>query len=238
MIVSELNLSVPLNGAMLEMIANGAGLSEVLNELCAAIDSHAPGATSFVCLMDSDGKHLGPSPALAYQPHLQRPSHLFPIGPDRGSCGTAAFTKRRVIIPDISRDPKWPEEIRNIALEHGVCAAWSEPLISKDGKVLGTFCVSYGEPRNPDSRDIELIEAAGNIARIAIERERSQEDLKRAADELRQTVDTIPALAWCTLPDGSNEFLNQRWHDYTGLSAQEAQGWGWQVTIHPTTCPG
>src|SRR5579863_10638667 len=51
--------------------------------------------------------------------------------------------------------------------------------------------------------------------------------------QLRRIIDTIPTLAWCNLPDGSNEFLNQRWHDYTGFSAQEAYGWGWQVTIHP-----
>src|SRR5260370_4328059 len=88
------------------------------------------------------------------------------------------------------------------------------------------------------------MEAAGNIARIEIESDRSQEALKRAHDEireseatLRQTIDTIPTLAWCTLPDGSNEFLNQRWHDYTGLSAQEARGWGWQITIRPEDWP-
>ena len=164
---------------MLEMIASGAGLSEVLNSLCDAIDSHAPGAVSFVCVMDSDGKHLRPSAGPRVPAAFTKAITHFPIGPDRGSCGTAAFTKRRVIIPDISSDPKWPDELRNIALEHGVCAAWSEPLISKDGNVFGTFCVSYGEARNPDSRDIDLIETAGNIARIAIERERSQEALKR-----------------------------------------------------------
>ncbi|MCU1301926.1 MAG: sigma54 specific transcriptional regulator, Fis family [Candidatus Sulfotelmatobacter sp.] len=229
---------------ILEMIANGAGLSEVLNDLCDAIDTHAPGATSFVCVMDSDEKQLQPRAGPRVPAAFTKAITPFPIGPDRGSCGTAAFTKQRVIIPDISRDPKWPGDLRNVALEHGVCAAWSEPLISKDGEVLGTFCVSYGEPRNPDSRDIELIEAAGNIARIAIERERSQEALRRAFDEirqsestLRQTINTIPTLAWCNLPDGSNEFLNQRWHDYTGLSPQEAHGWGWQMTIHPQDLP-
>src|SRR2546425_1987115 len=46
-------------------------------------------------------------------------------------------------------------------------------------------------------------------------------------------LDTIPTLAWCILPDGSNEFLNQRWHDYTGLSRHEARGLGWRVTVHP-----
>ena len=58
-------------------------------------------------------------------------------------------------------------------------------------------------------------------------------EIKKSEDRLRVIVDTIPALAWSTLPDGSAEFLNQRWLDYTGLSAQEAQGWGWTVAIHP-----
>src|SRR5258706_13689163 len=56
----------------------------------------------------------------------------------------------------------------------------------------------------------------------------------RATDaELRRIIDTIPVLAWCNLPDGSNEFLNQRWQDYTGLSQREASGWGWKVAFHP-----
>jgi len=69
---------------------------------------------------------------------------------------------------------------------------------------------------------------------------RSQETLKGAPNErknsekqLRQVIDTIPTLAWCNLPDGSNEFLNQRWHEYTGLSPEESHGWGWQNAIHP-----
>src|SRR6266446_6759065 len=56
----------------------------------------------------------------------------------------------------------------------------------------------------------------------------------RATDaELRRIIDTIPVLAWCNLPNGSNEFLNQRWQDYTGLSQREACGWGWQAAFHP-----
>jgi formate hydrogenlyase transcriptional activator len=225
---------------MLEMIANGVGLSAVLNELCAAIDAQASGAISFVCLMDPDGTRLQPGAAPHLPAEFAKAITPFTIGPNRGSCGTAAFTKQRVIISDVSSDPKWPEEIRNVALINGVRAAWSEPLISKDGEVLGTFCVSYAEPRSPNSRDLELIETAGNIARIAIELERSQQALRGALGEireseatLRQTIDTIPTLAWCNLPDGSNEFLNQRWHDYTGLSPEEAHGWGWQSALHP-----
>jgi PAS domain-containing protein len=89
-----------------------------------------------------------------------------------------------------------------------------------------------------------LIEAAGHIARIAIERQRSQESLRSALEtvrtsetRLRQVIDAIPTLAWCNLPDGPNEFLNKRWHEYTGLSHEQSNGWGWQGAFHPGDVP-
>ncbi len=50
-------------------------------------------------------------------------------------------------------------------------------------------------------------------------------------------IDTIPTLAWCNLSDGPNEFLNKKWHEYTGLSPEESHGWGWQVAFHPEDLP-
>src|SRR2546426_1256224 len=64
-----------------------------------------------------------------------------------------------------------------------------------------------------------------------------EDTLRRREDYLRLTIDTIPVLAWCTRPDGSNEFLNQRWLDYTGLTIEEARGWGWKVAIHSDDLP-
>ncbi len=65
----------------------------------------------------------------------------------------------------------------------------------------------------------------------------AEDALRRGEDYLRLTIDTIPVLAWCNRPDGSNEFLNQRWLDYTGLTIEEARGWGWKVAIHPEDLP-
>jgi formate hydrogenlyase transcriptional activator len=79
-----------------------------------------------------------------------------------------------------------------------------------------------------------------NPAVASVKYQRSQEALERALDDLknsekklRQVIDTIPTLAWSILLDGSNEFLNKRWHEYTGLSAAQSHGSGWQVAIHP-----
>ena len=59
------------------------------------------------------------------------------------------------------------------------------------------------------------------------------DDSQPSEAHLRHLLDTLPILASCHLPDGSNAFCNQRWHDYTGLSPEEAHGWGWKAPIHP-----
>ncbi|MGH9426645.1 MAG: PAS domain-containing protein, partial [Terriglobia bacterium] len=65
------------------------------------------------------------------------------------------------------------------------------------------------------------------------ELEKMLAESKRPDDQLRMMIDKIPTLAWSCRPDGTTEFLNQRWLDYTGLSLQEALGWGWKVPVHP-----
>ena len=168
----------------LEMIAAGAGISEILNELSAAIDVYVS-AVSQVLLMDSAGHQLLPLAGPNFPSALTAALAPWPVGSDRGCCGTAAATGKRVIISDMSTDPRWPrgadgEAARKLVLDHGLRAAWSEPLISNSGEVLGTFCIGYSQPRVPTSRDLQLIEAAGHIARITIERHQSQEALTRA----------------------------------------------------------
>jgi formate hydrogenlyase transcriptional activator len=224
----------------LEMIADGASLKDILNDLCCSIDVEASPVISTVLLMDPDGERLwhtaGPLVPRDWLPVISP----LPVSAHAGCCGAAALLKERVIVADVATDINWLDEYRDLAIKNGIRAAWSEPILTKDGEVLGTFALYSSEPRVPTNAEIELIEGARHIALIAIERQRSQEALRRALEEireseatLRQTVDTIPTLAWSTLPDGFPEFLNQRWHEYTGLSPQESHGWGWQVAIHP-----
>ena len=63
-------------------------------------------------------------------------------------------------------------------------------------------------------------------------------EIRRSEDYLRLVIDTIPGLVWSSLPDGNIEYLNKRWLDYTGLTLEQASGWGWQVAIHPEDLPG
>jgi formate hydrogenlyase transcriptional activator len=222
----------------LEMIAGGACLADILERLCETVDAQASNIKSAVMLTDADGMHLrtaaGPRLAKGWIDAITP----LKIGPAIGSCGSAAFLKQRVIVSDIATDPLWVD-YRDAALSYGLRAAWSQPLLSKNQHVLGTFGMYYTEPRTPSETDLRLIEGAGHIAVIAIEGERSQKALRSALEEirtseakLRKIIDTIPTLAWCSLPDGTGIFWNRRWHEYTGLSLEVVRGWGWQKAIH------
>jgi PAS domain S-box-containing protein len=63
------------------------------------------------------------------------------------------------------------------------------------------------------------------------------EDIRKSEATLRQVVNTIPALVWSNLADGSNDFSNQGWQDYTGISSEGARGWRWQAAVHPEDLP-
>jgi len=223
----------------LEMIANGASLPDILEKLCETIDAQSSDVKSAVMLMDLAGMHLRPAAGPGFPREWLEAITPVTIGPCVGSCGSAAFLKQRVIVSDIATDPLWAD-YRELTLTYGFRAAWSQPLLSKNQHVLGTFGMYYPEARIPNETDLRLIEGAGHIAVIAIEGERSQEALRSAFEEirtsetkLRKIIETIPTFAWCSLPDGTGVFWNRRWHEYTGVTLEAARGWGWQDAIHP-----
>src|SRR6266852_6019178 len=223
----------------LELISGGAGLTEILQDLCDTIDAQAGNTISAVMLMDAGGMRLWPAAGSRLPKGWIEAITPLEIGPSVGSCGTAAALKRRVIVSDIATDSLWVDR-RDLALSYGLRAAWSQPLLSANQQVLGTFGMYYLEPRTPSATDLQLIEGAAHVALIAVQSDRSQTALQQAYQEIKQSearlrkiIDTIPTLAWCSLPDGTGEFWNRRWHDYTGLTPEAVRGWGWQDAIHP-----
>jgi PAS domain S-box-containing protein len=110
-----------------------------------------------------------------------------PVDPDGGLCSTAAALKTRVIVPDVANEPICLEEYRNLALTVGIRAGWSQPILTKENQVLGTFAVYSQECRVPTDDDLALIEAAGHVTLLAIERQRSHEALTSALQELRRS---------------------------------------------------
>jgi PAS domain S-box-containing protein len=223
----------------LEMIAGGAPLTDILKNLCDTIDAQASKIISTAMLMDPDGKRLWPLPGRRVPNGWLEAIAPVTIGPRVGSCGTAAFMKQRVITSDIGTDPLWVD-YRDLALSHGLRASWSQPLISKDHEVLGTFAMFYAERRSPGDSDLRLIEGAAHVAVIAIEGERARtalekasEEIKKSEAELRTIIDAIPQLIVAIGTDGIFLYANQAVLEYTGLTKEEVRSESFREVFHP-----
>lgn len=162
---------------VLEMVASGRELEEALTELLLAIEKHIPLTLGSILLLDADSMTVH----VAAAPHLpaafNRVIEGEPIGPAAGSCGTAAYLKQPVFSHDIATDPLWAL-YREPALSHGLRACWSTPILSSDGRVLGTFALYYREPRFPEGDEVELIGRATHVAGIAIQRKQLDDRLR------------------------------------------------------------
>ena len=166
---------------LLEMIATGVALKEILKALCLVVEEYRADTLASVLLVRPDGLHLksvaGPSLPRAWTVQMES----LPIGPCAGSCGTAAYRGTPVIVSDIATDPLWEvPKHRAAALGHGLRASWSNPILSLDGQVLGTFCIYSRETQSPNVQDLGVMEVATHLARVAIERDRAEEALRRS----------------------------------------------------------
>src|SRR5438876_2147808 len=178
---------------LLEMIATGVALNEILNVLCLIIEDYRPDTLASILLLRSDGRHLdsvaGPSLPKGWREEMEK----LPIGPCAGSCGTAAYRGSPVMVSDIATDPLWEvPEHRAAALSHGLRASWSNPILSSDGRVLGTFCIYGREPQSPSEQDLGLIEKATHLARVAIERDRAEAAVRRSEEKYRDLINASP----------------------------------------------
>ena len=171
---------------LLEMVARGDPLAQILDSLCRLVEEQAGDVFASILLLDSNGKQLwhGGAPSLpkAYNEAISG----IVIGPSVGSCGTAAYLGKQVIVCDIASDPLWAD-FRELAFAHSLRACWSTPIFSAEGKVIGTFAMYYREPRTPSQRDQGIIAQITHLAGVAIQRKLAEDALRRSEAYLAET---------------------------------------------------
>lgn len=167
-----------------EAIAGGQSLSVVLEAIARFVESESSeGSMASVLLLDGKVLRHGAAPSLprAYTDAIDGVE----IGPNVGSCGTAAHRGHEVIVADIATDPLWAD-FRDLALEHGLRACWSLPVLDSEGTVLATVAHYSRTPRAPSEDDLQLLVIAGYLAGMAIERDRRESALHQRATELAE----------------------------------------------------
>jgi diguanylate cyclase (GGDEF)-like protein len=159
-----------------ELIARDAPLTEVLEELVGGIENYEPSVIPCVVLLNRDSNTLHPGAGPSLPPAWLTAIDGVVIGPNIGSCGSAAWSGELVITEDMSTDDKWAP-VREFALECGLRHCWSMPIAAADGGVLGTFALYGPEPRRPLPEHLTLMQDGARLAGIAIERRQTMEKL-------------------------------------------------------------
>jgi diguanylate cyclase (GGDEF)-like protein len=159
-----------------ELIAQAAPLSDVLRELVEGIERYEPSVIPCVVLLDRESNTLHPGAGPSLPPHYLASIDGVVIGPNVGTCGSAAWSGRLTITEDIAEDPKWAP-IRDFVLLAGLRHCWSMPIKAPDGEVLGTLALYGPQPRHPLPEHLVLMQDGARLAGIAIERHRTMERL-------------------------------------------------------------
>jgi len=221
----------------LELLADDHPVGEVLSHILLAAESASSnGMLTSILLLTEDGKRLVHCAAPSLPEAYSRAIDGCAIGPAAGSCGTAAFTGKDIIVDDIATSPLW-RDYRRFALPHGLRACWSIPIAAADGGVLGTFAMYYREPRLPSRLDSQIVTTVTRTAVIAIERSARIERLRSSEERFRALTTCSPVgLAMIDL-QGNCVYTNGTCREMCGFSAAEAEGTGWLRFLHAGDAP-
>ena len=205
---------------ILDLISVNTPLNEIFDQLLLNFQSIYPDYIGSISLLDEDGKHLNlesaPSLPISYSLAIKR----LLIGKSAGSCGTAAFTKKPVIVADISTDKLWLD-YKDLALKHHLKSCWSIPIFSKDKKVLGTFAIYSKHIKAPSLEDIHELNFTVNLVYIAIEKSLIEAEIKKKDESYIALIDQASDAIISYSLDGEIHLFNKA--TYINLSYTKSE---------------
>src|SRR3954462_5064212 len=177
--ISENKQLRSLQQLIMSALADELPITEIADQLCRRVEAIAPDVVSSVLHVDADGLvHPlgGPNLPAAYSQALDG----IAIGPDIGSCGSAAFFGKAVLADNIDTDPRW-QPFKAMPLAAGLKACWSTPIKAKDGRVIGSFAFYFREFPAPSRWHQRIVDASVNLGALAIERKEARAQIARLA---------------------------------------------------------
>ncbi|MBL8680477.1 MAG: PAS domain S-box protein [Myxococcales bacterium] len=224
---------------ILERIAAGSNLHEILNQVVGLVEDQLPGSLCSVLIVDKSAGCLRFGAGRSLPDEYNRAVDGVPIAPKAGSCGTAAFRGATVTVTDIATDPLW-DDYRAIALAHGLRSCVSVPIISSGnvpgfdkGEVIGTFALYNRSPGDFDrltyavltgaeelvrravpngsgsESDLARVIEATHLAGVAIERDHAEAAIRESEERFRSVFDSAPSPIYVKDLDGRHLFVNK-----------------------------
>ncbi len=221
--ISQRKLSetiIDCRNQVLEALASGETLNEVLTRLVKSTKKIIPGAISFIMLLDEEKKHLVHAISPQLPDFYKKAIEGLPIGEGIGSCSTAVYTGKRVIVEDIMVHPYW-KDLKEIAARAGLRASCCEPLISSNNEVFGTFGMYFREPHTPSEKEIDILKANANLAAIAINNKKILDNALESEQKLKIILNNVNDQIYISELSGKTVAVNQSVVDTLGYSKDE-----------------
>ncbi len=219
---------------VLEMIAQGRPVHETLDALMRLLEEHSPEMICSVLLMGADGEHLRHAAGPSLPDEYTQAIDGVRIGPKVGSCGTAAFRGEPVLVADIDTDPLWAD-FKHLALNHGLRACWSTPILNRCGRVDGTFAIYFRSPGLPTESHQRLIRLATQTIAICLTRHEAERELRNSQERFEALVSSVDGVVWEADPTTSRFlFVSSAAQRMLGYPVNEwLQPGFWQQHLHP-----
>ncbi len=200
-----------------EYLAAPRALPDILTRLVLLFEALYPEMVGSILLLDKTGKHLNHGAAPNLPPAYCQAIDGVEIGPLVGSCGTAAFTGQPTLVADIAHDPLW-QNFKDLALEHGLQACWSVPIIDLNQRLWGTFAFYFPTPRVAQAEDIVLMDRSARLASLVIARQSETVNIMESEERYRGLVQLSPDVIAVSY-EGKLEFINQAGIDFYGAKS-------------------
>ncbi|MCZ0754169.1 sensor domain-containing protein [Anoxybacillus sp. J5B_2022] len=218
---------------ILELVAKEMPLSYILAEIARTVEAIRPRILCSILLLNDETKRLyhGAAPSLP-QEYVEAINGCS-VGPDVGSCGTAAHRQELVIVSDIETDPLW-RHYKEAALKHGLRSCWSLPIFSATNKrVLGTFGIYRREVCVPQEEDLEVIYTFSALAGLAIEQAQTKSDLQESRQHYQSLFEYNKDAVFSLHLDGTFFAVNRAAAQMTGYPRHELL----KITLHDLVVP-
>lgn len=212
-----------LSTRVLELLVKDTPLSTILETMVLGAEHYSPGTYCSVLLIDQEGKHLLHGAAPSLPDYYNEAIDGVEVGIGIGSCGTAAFTGKRVIVEDVHNHPYWAA-FKPLTKKAGLDSCWSEPITDSSGNILGSFAIYNAQPAVPSPKDIELIEFLANLTAIVLERIHASAALKESEEKYRELVEQASDGIFLFDPKGNFLEANARGSLMTGYEKDEIRG--------------
>src|SRR5947208_9283278 len=204
---------------VLEMVAANAPLPEILTNLVLLMEAQAEGMLCSILVLTADSMRVRHSAAPSLPKAYVKAVNGGPIGPRNGSCGTAMYLKRPVVVTDVMTDPLWAD-YRDLAEICGLRACWSPPIFSHQGDVIGSYAMYRQEQRGPNAEEAHLTQIATHIAGIAIERQRVQETLRERDARINLAAESADLAFWVIYPEQNTAWMSDKGRKIYGFDSK------------------